>query len=258
MLAEDLVRMGMARLEKVKLVAAGGADRRDRAGGRRRPDRPGGGPGRGRLRPSGGAGEKSRRLGGHLATSKSLPPEEPPYDAPGPTTLPTWSPRSQATRDRVLTSARIDIHRRSAGPVHGRASNGGRRRKRTARRRHRAGHRGQALRRSQARPSGLRASPDVITSHELRGDAGPKAAQRPVRRQGCRSGWCSSSAPAPATRSTCPTARPSAAPTTLKQVAEIHELSPEIETAVVYRDMRTPGPARALLPGGPGAARTCS
>ena len=237
-LADDLVRMGLARLRNTKpyelldehiddtvLVVGGGRAGLEAA------------------LAAAGMGhpvalvEKSDHLGGRTADLKSVFPEEPPYDAPAANPMP-------ALVAAVEGEAAITVHLGTTvskitgqpGAFKVALTDGG---ELVA---------GAIVQATGARPYdatrlthlGYGASPDVITSHELEemlisGSLLRPSDQRPpgrvvfVQCAGSRDEnhlrYCSSECCA----------------TTLRQVAEIRAAHPAVETAVIYRDMRTPG-----------------
>ncbi len=241
MLAEDLLRMGFARLakatpakrltetiERTLLVVGGGLAGLEAA------------------RAAAGTGhpvvlvDAAERLGGHLAASRELVPDGPPYDAPRPNHVPELI--AEVTRHpnvRTFTSSRV----RSIGGQPGQfrvtlATPAG----------DQTMSAGAIVQATGARPYdasrlahlGYGTSPDVITSHELEAMLAAGELYRPsnhalpgrvvfVQCAGSRDSrhlpYCSSECCA----------------TTLKQVAVIGRDHPKVETAVVYRDMRTPG-----------------
>jgi quinone-modifying oxidoreductase subunit QmoB len=241
LLAEDLLRMGMARLAKMAamkplaeaieptvLVVGGGMAGLEAA------------------RAAAGVGhpvvlvEAQEQLGGHLASVKQLAPECPPYDVPHPNRLPEHIADLTAhPLVRIFTSSRIrritgqpgqfQVEVESPQGVHTFAA-------------------GAIVQATGARPYnagnlphlGYNRSPNVITSHELEamlreGILRRPSDVRPPRRvifiqcAGSRDpqhlAYCSAECCA----------------TTLKQVALIHREFPGVETVVLYRDMRTPG-----------------
>lgn len=237
-LADDMIRMGLARLKNTKsfeplieetsdivLVVGGGRAGLEAA------------------RAAAGMGhpvtlvEKSDHLGGRTALLKSVFPEEPPYDAPAVNPIPALL--AAVAADKTITAhlgttiakitgqpgafkvALTDGTELVAGAI---------------------------VQTTGARPYdasklahlGYGASPDVITSHELETMLTSGSLLRPsdkrvptrvvfIQCAGSRDDnhlrYCSSECCA----------------TTLRQVAEIRAAHPAVETAVIYRDMRTPG-----------------
>ena len=91
-------------------------------------------------------------------------------------------------------------------------------------------------------------TPDVVTNVELERMAGEGPILRPSDGTAGRRACCSSSAPARATRTTCPTARRPAAWERCSRSAYLREQDPEAQVYVVYKDMRTPGQYERVLP----------
>ncbi len=241
LLAEDLLRMGMARLakmttpkplaeaiERTVLVVGGGVAGLEAA------------------RAAAGTGhpvvlvEAQEQLGGHLASVKHMAPDRPPYDAPHSSRLPELITDLTARPEvRIFTSSRI----------RGIAGQPGQFRVEVETPQGIQSFRaGAIIQATGARPYDARKlaylgygrSPNVITSHELEAmlregilcrPSDLRAPQRVVFIQcaGSRDPqhlvYCSAECCA----------------TTLTQVAVIHREFPRVETAVLYRDMRTPG-----------------
>jgi len=241
MLAEDLVRMGVARLKKT--VATQPADEKVDdtvlvvGGGR---------AGMEAAIAAAGLGhpvvlvEAAAQLGGHLATLSSLLPVRAPYAAPQPNDTPQLVKKVLAeSRIRVLTSSKIKCITGQPGQfdVEVSTSDGSSSL--------RVGAIVQATGAKSYDPKrlghlGYGKSPDVITSQELetmlvRGAVACPSNGNPPKRMifiqcaGSRDPdhlpYCSSECCA----------------TTLRQVSGIRSAHPGIETVVVYRDMRTPG-----------------
>jgi quinone-modifying oxidoreductase subunit QmoB len=241
LLAEDLLRMGMARLAKMTpakpltevieqavLVVGGGVAGMEAA------------------RAAAGAGhpvilvEAQGQLGGYLAGARDLAPDRPPYDSPHANRLPELIADLTAQPSvRLFTASRIRaiagqpgqfqvevetpqgvqllavgaiVQATGAGPYDA----------------HKLSH------------LGYGSSPNVVTSHELEAMLRegvlrrPSDARRPERvlfvqcagsRDPQHLAYCSAECCA----------------TTLTQVAVIHREFPGVETVVLYRDMRTPG-----------------
>jgi quinone-modifying oxidoreductase subunit QmoB len=241
MLAEDLVRMGAAKLEKVKLpervneeisrvilVVGGGVTGLEAA----------------RAAASCGHSvvllEKKSELGGYLKGMPHIPPQGPPYDSPQPNPLPELVKQVEGLSDiRVLTSATLKGVAGQPGQFDVTVETP------QGTEEIRVGAIVQAtgaLPYQAAKLShlGFDEHQDVITSHDLEKMIAAKALTRPsdskapgrvlfVQCAGSRDtdhlSYCSSEC----------------CMTTLKQVAELHDLAPDVETAIVYRDMRTPG-----------------
>jgi quinone-modifying oxidoreductase subunit QmoB len=240
MLAEDLVRMGIVRLQKSKLIEPLDEEISDTVmvvgGGR---------TGLEAALASSGMGhpvvlvEKTDVLGGRLATQKSLLPDEPPYEQPQENTMPALIDRITGNDDiKVLTTTTIEKITGQPGQfkvqLHGSSGL-----EMTV---------GSIVQATGARPYdasnlghlGYGASPDVVTSVELEkmlvdgkvvcpssGEAPQRVAfiqcagsRDPEHLAYCSSECCS---------------------TSLRQIAEIKSSQPDIDVAVIYRDMRTPG-----------------
>jgi quinone-modifying oxidoreductase subunit QmoB len=241
MLAEDLLRMGLVRLGKTSLtkplqetidatvlVVGGGIAGLEAA------------------RAAAGMGhpvvlvEAGERLGGHLADLRELVPDRPPYDAPQPNHLPGLLQEIQRQPSiRVLTKAKVCGIAGQPGQFRVEVQSNGKVENFTA---------GAIVQATGARPYdasklshlGYGDLPNVITSYEFEKMLGqgrlarPSDGRKPERilfvqcagsRDSQHLSYCSSECCA----------------TTLKQVACVHQVSPEIETMVIYRDMRTPG-----------------
>ena len=241
MLAEDLLRMGVVRLQKTTptrpldeevdgtvLVVGGG-----RAG----------------MEAALAAAdlghpvvlvEAQARLGGHLAMLSSLVPVRAPYATPQPNDTDELVSKVLAAPDiRVLTSSKIARITGQPGQFHIELSNSecsstcrvGAIVQATGARSYdpkRLGHLGYGV------------SPDVITADELeamlvRGAVvRPSDARTPKRIVFIQCAGSRDPEHLPYCSSEC-------CATTLRQVSGIHSANPEIETVVVYRDMRTPG-----------------
>jgi quinone-modifying oxidoreductase subunit QmoB len=240
MLAADLLRMGMARLGSVKppkrleeeisstvLVVGGGL------------------AGLSAARAVAGCGreailvEKEAELGGHLAGLAEIPPQEPPYDTPQANPVPGLVAQVlEHARVRVLTSSKVVNINGQPGQFDVELETPD----------------GSQTLRVGAVVQTTGASPydherldalggrlkNVVSSRELDRMLTAAALERPsdgrlprrvlfVQCAGSRDAehlsYCSAEC----------------CLTSLKQAAVIHELAPEVETTVVYRDMRTPG-----------------
>jgi quinone-modifying oxidoreductase subunit QmoB len=241
LLAEDLLRMGLARLAKMSppkplaetiertvLVVGGGVAGMEAA------------------RAAAGAGhpvvlvEAQEKLGGFLADVRHLVPDHPPYQAPQASRLPELIAEVTSRPEiRVLTASRVrgitgqpgQFEVEVDGPQGMDSIRAGAIVQATGARPYDA---------SKLAHLGYGHSPNVITSHELESMLAAGALRRPsdarspgrvvfVQCAGSRDGqhlpYCSAECCA----------------TTLKQVAIIHREFPGVETAVLYRDMRTPG-----------------
>jgi len=240
MLAEDLLRMGMARLGKNEipsvleeeicstvLVVGGGL------------------AGLAAAQAVAGCGrevilvEKEDRLGGHLARSTGIPPQRPPYDKtqenPVPGLVEALREYARVQTFTATTVASIngqpgqfDVELKTpGGPESLRV--------------------GAIIQATGARPYDLGrleslGGPleNVVSSDELEQMLLAGALERPSDGQSPRRVLfvqCAGSRD-PEHLSYCSA---ECCLTSLKQVAAIHELAPEVETTVVYRDMRTPG-----------------
>jgi len=241
MLADDLLRMGMARLAKIKetkplaetisrtvLVVGGGLAGLEAA------------------RAAAGAGhdvvvvDSAAQLGGRLATLKDLVPDAPPYDTLHPNRIAGLVASVCADpKVRVFTSTRIAAISGQPGQFKVELTTPSGTESFTA---------GAIVQATGARSYdatklghlGYGKSPNVVTAAELDamlssgtlarpGDG--KAPQRVVFVQ------CAGSRDP----QHLPYCSAECCGTTLRQVAAIHRDRPDVETAVVYRDMRTPG-----------------
>jgi len=240
-LAEDLVRMGLARLEKTKpfkLLEDSIADTVLVVGGGR--------AGLEAARTASALGhpvivvEKGDRIGGRLAAQVSILPERPPYDQPQPNPMPGLIAAVEADANvTILTAASIAKITGQPGQFEVCVATA------SAEQTFRAGAIVQA---TGARPYDARklahlgygASPDVVTSHELEAMLAAGKVERPsdhstpnrivfIQCAGSRDPqhlpYCSSEC----------------CSQTLRQVAEVRRIAPAVESAVVYKDMRTPG-----------------
>jgi quinone-modifying oxidoreductase subunit QmoB len=241
MLAEDLVRMGAAKLAKVKLpermneeispvilVVGAGVTGLEAA------------------RAAASCGhpvvllEKEGELGGYLKDVPHIPPQGPPYDSPQPNPLPELIKRVEGLSDvRVLTSAALKSVKGQPGQFDVTVETPqGAEEIRV----------GAIVQATGALPYdaaklghlGFGEHRDVVTSHDLEKMIASRALTRPsdgkaprrvlfVQCAGSRDAehlsYCSSEC----------------CMTTLKHAAVLHDIAPEVETTVVYRDMRTPG-----------------
>ena len=241
LLAEDLLRMGHARLKRMKapiplqeeisdavLIVGGGAS------------------GLAAATAAAGAGhpvvvvEKAESLGGHLATLRTVAPDAPPYDALHPNPLLDLIAQVEANESiRVLTEAHLvkivgqpgqfDVEVESAS---------GQESLRV----------GAIVQSTGASPYdatklgelGYGASPNVVTSRGLDAMlsdgklARPSDGQLPSRVVFVQCAGSRDPEHLPYCSSEC-------CATSLRQVARIHQEFPGLETVIVYRDMRTPG-----------------
>ena len=241
MLADDLLRMGLARLAKIKEVKplAEAIDRTVLVVG-------GGLAGLEAARAAAGAGhpvvvvESTDALGGHLASLKEVAPVEPPYDRLHANHMRELIAEVKGLAGvRVVTSAHIASIAGQPGQFKVELTTPSGPDSFMA---------GAIVQATGARPYdaaklphlGYGRSPNVVTSRELDAMMGAGKLARPgdgkaprrivfVQCAGSRDPqhlpYCSSEC----------------CGTTLRQVAAIHRDHPEVETAVVYRDMRTPG-----------------
>jgi quinone-modifying oxidoreductase subunit QmoB len=240
MLAEDLLRMGMARLAKIKsadlleeeisstiLVVGGGV------------------AGLSAARAVAGCGrevvlaEKEAELGGHLAGVPGIPPQLPPYDSLQTNPVPELVEQLRDhARVRVLTSStpvridgqpgQFDVELATPdGPQSIRV--------------------GAIVQSTGARPYDIERLEklggrleNVVSSRDLDRMLAAGTLQRPSDGEKPRRVLfvqCAGSRDA----EHLPYCSAECCLSTLGQVAAIHELAPEVETTVVYRDMRTPG-----------------
>jgi quinone-modifying oxidoreductase subunit QmoB len=241
MLAEDLLRMGGAKLQKMKpvepleeeisttvLVVGGGLTGLEAA------------------RATANCGfevvvvEKSDKLGGYLAGLPSIPPQLPPFDKPHESPIPALVSEIESNDSiTVFTSSKILSLEGQPGQFDLKLeSPDGEQSLRV----------GAVIQATGALPYdaeklgelGRGEHADVITSHELEEMLAGCALKRPsdgavpqrvlfVQCAGSRDpqhlSYCSSEC----------------CLTSLKQVSVIHDVAPDTETIVVYRDMRTPG-----------------
>ena len=183
--------------------------------------------------------EEDSKLGGHLASQVSIAPEEPPYDAPIPNPVPGLVAKIQANdRVQVLTDTTIKEITGQPGQFQV-VFNGPEAIEMTV---------GSIVQATGARPYdaknlehlGYGHSADVVTATDYESMLAAGAIARPsdgrkpqrvafIQCAGSRDPdhleYCSSEC----------------CINTLRQVAETKKLDPSIESAVVYRDIRTPG-----------------
>jgi quinone-modifying oxidoreductase subunit QmoB len=241
MLAEDMVRMGLARLEKAKLGTPLEEEIDDTVlvvgGGR---------AGLEAALTAAGMGkpvvliEKAAELGGKLLKVKSLFPEKPPYNQPQANTIGDLVAEVTSSSDiKVLTSCTIKKISGQPGQLDVDIEAGGNAESFRV---------GAIVQATGARPYdanklghlGYGASPDVVTTQDLEAMlvdgkvACPSDGRTPERvvfiqcagsRDEAHLRYCSAEC----------------CSNSLRQVAEIRNGFPEIETAVIYKDMRTPG-----------------
>jgi quinone-modifying oxidoreductase subunit QmoB len=240
MLAQDMVRMGLARLEGFKAFEPLSEEISDTVMVV--------GSGRAGLEASlasAGLGhpvvlvEKSDQLGGLLAAQKSIPPEEPPYDSPQPNPVPKLVEELKAHDNiKVLTST--DIVKITGQPGQFKVQlNGSSGLEMTV---------GAIVQATGAKPYdasklehlGYGKSPDVVTSQEFEAMlvagkiACPSNGRTPKRiayiqcagsRDENHLKYCSSEC----------------CINTLRQMMEVAKIDPSIENAVIYKDIRAPG-----------------
>jgi quinone-modifying oxidoreductase subunit QmoB len=240
MLAEDLVRMGLARMKNCKPIVPLAETISDTVLVV--------GAGRTGLEAAKAAAElghpvvlieRSDVVGGRLALQKSLLPEEPPYDRPHANTLPKLVDELRSRGDvTVLTSTTIEkiggqpgqFKVTLAGPS-ARELTVGAIVQATGSRPYDAARLGQL---------GYGASPDVVTSHELEsmlvsGSVRcPSNGQPPKRVLFIQCAGSRDANHLPYCSSEC-------CATTLRQVYELRAADSQVEIAVVYRDIRAPG-----------------
>jgi quinone-modifying oxidoreductase subunit QmoB len=241
LLAEDLLRMGLARLAKMSppkplaetieetvLVVGGGL------------------AGLTAAQAASGLGhpvvvvESQDALGGHLAGLSDLVPESPPYDQIHPNHLGNLIAAVQSDpRIRVLTGTRIERIQGQPGQFEVQVKTPGGTESFKA---------GAIIQATGARPYeaarlghlGYGQSPNVVTSADLevmirqKKILRPSDGQPPARVVFLQCAGSRDPAHLPYCSSEC-------CATTLRQMSAIHRLSKDVECAVVYRDMRTPG-----------------
>ncbi|HOC44421.1 MAG TPA: hydrogenase iron-sulfur subunit [Thermoanaerobaculales bacterium] len=248
MLAEDLVRMGLARMRgcrPIVPVAAAVSDTVLVVGGGR--------AGLEAARVAAGLGhpvvlvEKGEALGGRLAAQRSVVPEEPPYDRPHPNPIPGLIAEVTSCSDiTVLPSTTIGAITGQPGRFAVRLD-GPPATELTV---------GAIIQATGARPYdahalghlGYGASPDVITSEQLEvmllagAVVCPSSGAQPGRvlfiqcagsRDDQHLRYCSSECCA----------------TTLRQAHELRAIDPKSEIVIVYRDLRAPGQLEHLFAG---------
>jgi quinone-modifying oxidoreductase subunit QmoB len=240
-LAEDLLRMGMVRAKKMTPAkrAAEAVEQTVLVVG-------GGLAGLQAAQAAAGMGhpvvlvERSNELGGHLAAVREVAPEVPPYDRLRPSPIPELVGAIRDDRRiRVLVGTKVKGISGQPGQFAVELEGTGGAESLRA---------GAIVQATGARPYDARklphlgygASPDVITSSELdrmlarNGLARPSDGARPRRvvfvqcagsRDAAHLAYCSSECCA----------------TSLRQVMAIHQACPEVECAVLYRDLRAPG-----------------
>jgi len=240
MLAEDLVRMGMARMNGAKAIEPLTEEISDTVlvvgGGR---------TGMEAALAAAGLGqpvvlvERSDALGGRLALQKSMLPEEPPYDAPIENIIPELVDEVTGHDGiKVLTTTTIGDIKGQPGQFRVTLAGSGDLEMTVGAIVQATGS--MPYDASKLEHLGYAASPDVVTSSELEEMlvagkiAKPSDGAAPNRivfiqcagsRDPDHLKYCSSECCA----------------TTLRQVAEVAKASPDTEVAVIYRDIRTPG-----------------
>jgi quinone-modifying oxidoreductase, subunit QmoB len=241
MLAEDLLRMGFAHLAKTRaskplaeeiertvLVVGGGLAGIEAA------------------RAASGAGhpvvlvEAGEKLGGHLVGAPSLVPERPPYDRPHQNHIHGLVAGIEKDPNiRVLTWTRVRSIKGQPGQFQVEVEHADQTESFTA---------GAIVQATGAHPYdaarlphlGYGASPNVITSQQLDAMlhegrlARPSDGQVPQRVVFVQCAGSRDPEHLPYCSAEC-------CSTSLRQVAAIHQDFPDTETAVIYRDMRTPG-----------------
>jgi len=240
MLAADLLRMGMARLEKAKspdrlveeisstvLVVGGGL------------------AGLSAAQAVAGCGrevllvEKDSELGGFLAGLPEIPPQEPPYDRPQANPVPGLVAQLlEHARVRVFTSSKVVSINGQPGQFEVELETpDGSQTLRAGAIVQATGARPYDMGRLEALGGRLE---NVVSSHDLDRMLAAAALKRPSDGQVPRRVLfvqCAGSRDA----EHLPYCSAECCLTSLRQVAAIHELAPAVETTVVYRDMRTPG-----------------
>jgi quinone-modifying oxidoreductase subunit QmoB len=240
-LADDLLRMGYARLAKTNLPKpiAETIERTVLVVG-------GGAAGLAAARAAAEMGhpvvvvESGDHLGGHLARLTHLVPDRPPYDTLQPNHIADLIAAVTGKPDvRVYTSAKIcsitgqpgQFHVEIDTPSGGHTLMAGAVVQATGSRPYDAGKLGHL---------GYGASPNVVTASRLDemlaggGVARPTDGKLPGRIVFVQCAGSRDPQHLPYCSADC-------CGTTLRQVAQIHQAHPEVETAVIYRDMRTPG-----------------
>ncbi len=184
--------------------------------------------------------ESGDHLGGHLARLSHLVPDRPPYEALQPNRIADLIAAVTSKPDvRVYTSAKIrsitgqpgQFHVEIDTPSGGHTLMAGAIVQATGSRPYDAGKLGHL---------GYGASPNVVTASRLDEMLANGGVRRPT--DGRLPGrivfvQCAGSRDP----QHLPYCSADCCGTTLRQVAQIHQANPEVETAVVYRDMRTPG-----------------
>ncbi|MFH1176981.1 MAG: hydrogenase iron-sulfur subunit [Acidobacteriota bacterium] len=241
MLADDLLRMGMARLAKVAAAKpmADAVERRVLVVG-------GGVAGLEAAKAAAGCGhpvvlvESAAKLGGHLASLPAVVPDRPPYDRLHANPIGELIAEVTADPDvTVYTSTRITAINGQPGHFQVELQTPAGVQAFTA---------GAIVQATGSRPYdaaklahlGYGGSPNVITSHQLDAMlaagklARPSDGKLPGRIVFVQCAGSRDAAHLPYCSSEC-------CGTTLRQVAAIHQAFPAVEAAVVYRDIRTPG-----------------
>ncbi|MBI4915220.1 MAG: hydrogenase iron-sulfur subunit [Acidobacteria bacterium] len=240
-LADDLVRMGYARLAKTNLPKpiAETIERTVLVVG-------GGVAGLAAARAAAEMGhpvvvvESGDHLGGHVAKLSHLVPDRPPYDTLQPNRIADLIAAVTSKPDvRVYTSAKIRSITGQPGQFHVEIDTPS------------GGHTlmaGAVVQATGSRPFdagklghlGYGASPNVVTASRLDemlaggGVTRPTDGKLPGRIVFVQCAGSRDPQHLPYCSADC-------CGTTLRQVAQIHQAHPEVETAVIYRDMRTPG-----------------
>ena len=183
--------------------------------------------------------EKDNKLGGLLASQKSIAPEEPPYDAPQPNPVPGLLEEIN-TKDQIKVLTDTSIVKIDGQPGQFKVQlNGSSGLEMTV---------GSIVQTTGAKPYdasnldhlGYGASPDVVTSQEFEkmlvdgAIACPSDGRTPKRVAYIQCAGSRDENHLPYCSSEC-------CVNTLRQMMEVKKIDPAIENAVIYKDMRAPG-----------------